>query len=80
MLTGVVGILKKQNYFEVKDSLDLYLLQVIQRLRQDQIAPLPYIENTIKNIVFNKKKIDFMKEFDNDLLKDATKTKKFETY
>ena len=72
--------LKKQNYFEVKDSLDLYLLQVIQRLRQDQIAPLPYIENTIKNIVFNKKKIDFMKEFDNDLLKDATKTKKFETY
>tara|TARA_B100000941_G_scaffold47409_1_gene29659 strand:+ start:732 stop:1523 length:792 start_codon:yes stop_codon:yes gene_type:complete len=72
--------LKKQNYFEVKDSLDLYLFQVIQRLGQDQIAPLPYIENTIKNIVFNKKKIDYMKEFDNDILEDATKTKKFETY
>jgi len=72
--------LKKQNYFEVKDSLDLYLFQVIQRLGQDQIAPLPYIENTIKNIVFNKKKIDFMKDFDNDILRDAIKTKKLETY
>ncbi len=72
--------LKKQNYFEVKDSLDLYLFNVIERLGQDQIAPLPYIENTIKNIVFNKKKIDFIKDFDNGILKDAIKTKKFETY
>tara|TARA_A100001011_G_scaffold311691_1_gene328842 strand:- start:3 stop:515 length:513 start_codon:yes stop_codon:yes gene_type:complete len=72
--------LKKQNYFEVQDSLDLYLFKVIQRLGQDQIAPLPYIKNTIKNIVFNKKKIDFTKDFDNGILKDAIKTKKFETY
>mgnify|MGYP004185953309 CR=1 FL=1 len=72
--------LKKQNYFEVKDSLDLYLFTVVERLGQNQLAPLPYIENTIKNIVFNKKKIEFLKEFDNDILKDAIKTKKFETY
>ena len=72
--------LKKQNFFEVKDSLDLYLFNVIERLGQDQIAPLPYVENTIKNIVFNKKKIDFIKDFDNGILKDAIKTKKFETY
>ena len=49
-------------------------------LDQNQIAPLPYIENTIKNIVFNKKKIGFLKEFDKDILRDAIKTKKFETY
>ena len=72
--------LKKQNYFEVQDSLDLYLFHLIQRLGQDQIAPLPYVENTIKKIVFNKKKIDFVKDFDNGILKDAIKTKKFETY
>ena len=77
---NVVYYLKKQNYFEVKDSLDLYLFQVIQRLGQDEIAPLPYVENTIKNIVFNKKKIDFIKDFDDGILKDAIKTKKFETY
>ena len=72
--------LKKQNYFEVKDSLDLYLFKVVQMLDQNQIAPLPYIEKTIKNIVFNKKKIEFLKEFDKDILRDAIKTKKFETY
>ena len=72
--------LKKENYFEVKDTLDLYLFKVVQMLDQNQIAPLPYIENTIKNIVFNKKKIGFLKEFDKDILRDAIKTKKFETY
>ena len=72
--------LKKENYFEVKDSLDLYLFKVVQMLDQNQIAPFPYIENTIKNIVFNKKKIGFLKEFDKDILRDAIKTKKFETY
>ena len=72
--------IRDRNYYEVKDSLDLYLFYIIQRLGKDQIAPLPYVENTIKNIVFNKKKIDFIKDFDDDILKDAIKTKKFETY
>ena len=72
--------LKKQKYYEVKDSLDLYLFELVERLERNQIAPLPYIENTIRNIVFNKKKIEFLKAFDNDILQDAIKTKKFETY
>ena len=48
--------LKKQNYFEVKDSLDLYLFKVVQMLDQNQIAPLPYIEKTIKKLKVTLKK------------------------
>lgn len=74
------NFLKKKKYYEVKDSLDLYLFELVERLERNELAPLPYIENTIRSIVFNKKKIEFLKVFDNDILEDAIKTTKFETY
>lgn len=72
--------LKTPNYYEVKDSLAIYLLALVERLDRGVIAPLSHVENTIKNIVFNKRKIEFLKSFDNDILQDAIKYKKFETY
>jgi hypothetical protein len=72
--------LKTPNYYEVKDSLALYLLALVDRLDRGSIAPLSYVENTIKDVVFNKRKIEFLRYFDNNILQDAIKTKKFETY
>ena len=72
--------LKSPNYYEVKDSLALYLLQLVDRLDRGNVVPLSYAKKTIENIVFNKRKIEFLKSFDNDILQDAIKTKKFETY
>jgi len=69
-----------EKYYEYKQGLNLNLFQLVERLDQNQIAPLPYIEKTIRNIIFNSKKIDFLKSFDNDILQDAIKLKKFEYY
>lgn len=72
--------LKSPGYFELKDSLALYLFELVERLEQNQMAPLSHVENTIKNIVFNQKKIDFLRSFNKDVVEDAIKTKKFEKY
>jgi hypothetical protein len=56
------------------------LLALVDRLDRGSIAPLSYVENTIKDVVFNKRKIEFLRYFDNNILQDAIKTKKFETY
>ena len=72
--------LKKTRYHEVKDTLELYLFQLVERLDRNEIAPLSYIESTVKNVVLNRKKIKFLRNFDNEILQDAIKTKKFETY
>ena len=72
--------LKKTRYHEVKDTLELYLFQLVERLDRNEIAPLSHIESTIKNIVLNRRKIEFLRNFDNEILQDAIKTKKFETY
>ena len=72
--------LKSPNYFEVEDSLALYLYQLVDRLDRGNVAPLTYVKSTIRDIVFNKRKIEFLKSFDNDILQDAIKFKKFEKY
>ena len=72
--------LKSPNYFEVKDSLVIYLFQLAERLERGNIAPISYVENTIRDILFNKKKLELLRSFDNDVLQDAIKTKKFEKY
>jgi hypothetical protein len=73
-------ILKSPNYYEVKDSLVIYLFQLAERLERGNIAPISYVENTIRDIVFNQKKLELLRSFDNDVLRDAIKTKKFERY
>lgn len=72
--------IKSPNYYEVKDSLVLYLLSLVEQLDPGNIAPLLYVEQTIKDLVFNKRKIEFLRSFDNDILQDAIKNKKFEKY
>lgn len=72
--------LKSPNYYEVKDSLALYLYQLAGRLDRGNVAPISYVENTIRDIVFNQRKLEFLRSFDIDILQDAIKTKKFEKY
>lgn len=73
-------ILKKTDYYEVKDSLALYLFKLVERLERGSVAPVSYVENTIRDIVFNQRKLKFLRSFDNEILQDAIKTKKFEKY
>ena len=64
----------------MKDSLALYLFKLVERLERGSIAPVSYVENIIRDIVFNQRKLKFLRSFDNDILHDAIKTKKFEKY
>ena len=73
-------LLKSPDYYEVKDSLALYLFQLVDRLDRGNVAPKTYVEHTIRDIVFNQRKLKFLRSFDNDILQDAIRTKKFEKY
>ena len=72
--------LKSPNYYEVEDSLVIYLFELAEKLERGNIAPISYVENTIRDILFNQKKLELLRSFDNDVLRDAIKTKKFERY
>ena len=73
-------LLKKSNFIQLQDSLGLYLMQINDVLNRNEIAPLEYVIPTIKQIVINKRKLEFIKQLEKDITKDAIKNKQFEIF
>lgn len=73
-------LLKKSNFIELKDSLGLYLMQINDVLLRNELAPIEYVMPTIKQIVMNKRKLEFIKQLEKDITKDAIKNKQFELF
>ncbi len=73
-------LLKKSNFLQLKDSINLYLMQVNDIRQQNDYAPLEYVNSSIKQIVINKRKLELIKQLENDISKDAIKNNKFEIY
>lgn len=73
-------LLKKSNFIQLKDSLGLYLMQVNEVLLRNENAPIEFVMPTIKQIVINKRKLEFIKELEKDITKDAIKNRQFEIF
>ena len=73
-------LLKKSNYVQLKDSLNLYLMQVNDVRLQNDYAPLDYVKTTIKQIVINKRKLELIKQLEKDITNDAIKNNQFQIY
>ena len=73
-------LLKKTNFLQLKDSLNLYLMQVNDVRLQNDYAPLDYVSTSIKQIVINKRKLELIKQLENDITKDAIKNNQFQIY
>lgn len=73
-------LLKKSNFLQLKDSLGVYLMQINDVLLRNETAPLEYVKPTIRQIVINKRKLEFIRELEKDITKDAIKNKQFEIY
>ena len=72
--------LKSKRFFEIEDSIDLYLVFVEEVRLRNEIAPLSHINPTLKQILLNKRKLENMRQFDNDILEEAIKNKTLEIY
>ncbi|MBL86746.1 MAG: peptidylprolyl isomerase [Winogradskyella sp.] len=73
-------LLKKSNFLQLKDSINLYLMHVNDIRLQNDYAPLEYVSKTIKQIVINKRKLELIKQLEKDISKDAIKNNKFQIY
>lgn len=74
------SLLKKSNFMELQDSLNVYLVHVNDVLSRNEQAPLEYASATIREILLNKRKQALIKELEKDITKDAIKNNEFEIY
>lgn len=75
-----VQLLKKTNFIQLADSLDLYLVHVNEVLFPNDYAPLEYVLPTVNQIVVNRRKLELIKQLEKDIIQDANRNKKFQIY
>ena len=74
------NIVKKNLFYQLEDSLELYLIKVSESALRNTIAPIDYLEPTLRQILVNKRKLEFIRNFENELYIDAIQTKELEIY
>ncbi len=68
-------LLKKSEFIQKEDSINLFLAVVTNVLNKNEISPLEYIKGNIKQILLHKRKLEVIREIEKILLKDAIKNK-----
>ena len=73
-------IVKNSLFYIKEDSLALYLIKINNYKKADDYAPLDYIYNRIKELISNKKKINYLNKIDKELIDEAINKNIFEVY
>lgn len=72
--------LKYNQYIEASDSLYLYFANIRDYRLEGSNAPVEYINDNIKSIILNIRRIKFLKEIENNIYYDALSRNRFEIY
>ena len=72
-ISNPAQFLKANNHLEVSDSAYVYFLNISEKLLVGNVAPFDYTRTQIQNMLANKRKIDYLREFGENLYKDAVR-------
>jgi len=72
--------LKKSQFFELQDSLEVYLGQVTDVLEINDIAPFEYILPDIRQLILNRRRMQYVRKLETEIIDEAIKKNEFEVY
>ena len=71
----------RRNKFIESDDTEYYYFICIRDFRfEGEFAPIEFVESSIKNILLNQRKINFLKKVDIDVYKEGLESKKFKIF
>lgn len=79
-ITDDKQFLDRNNQIELKDSVFYYLVTIQDYKLKNELAPVEYVENNIKNLILNKRKIEFLKQVEENVYKEGVRQNKFKIY
>ena len=74
------NFLKNNTFFELQDSLEVYLVVVEEVVLRNELAPLEYVTPTLKQILINKRKLELMRQFDREIIEEGLQQNTYEIY
>jgi hypothetical protein len=75
-----IQFLKANPYFETSDDSYLYFLKVDSYRITDNTSPLEFVEDEIRNIILNKRKVQLARELEDIVYEEAESNERFEIY
>ena len=72
--------LKKSQFLNLEDDNGVYLAKILDVRSVDEIAPLSFIEPTIEQVLLSRRKLDFIRNLETEVIDEAIKEKEFEVY
>jgi hypothetical protein len=75
-----IQFLRSYNYYETTDNEFLYFLKIDAYKISDNVSPLEFVKQEIKNIILNKRKVELARKLEDDVYENAAKRKDFEVF
>jgi len=72
--------LTRNNQIELNDSNYYYLVGIQEYKLKNELAPLEYMNNNIKNLILNQRKIEFLKQIEETIYIEGIQKNKFKIY
>ena len=72
--------LKNSQFFELQDSIEVYLGMVTNVLEVNDTAPFEYVEPDIRQLILNRRRLNYVKKLETEIIDEAIKKKEFEVY
>ena len=75
-----IQFLQRNKYMETEDAQFKYFLKVEEYRISDNVSPLEFVREDIKNIIINKRKVQLAQKLEEDLYEKAKTNKEFELF
>jgi len=72
--------LKNSQFFELEDAIGVYLGKIEETKDVNDIAPLSFIKPTIEQVLLSRRKMDYLRKLETELLDEAIKDNEFEVF
>jgi hypothetical protein len=75
-----IQFLKTNPYYETSDGEFLYFLKVDAYQISDNISPLEFVKEDIRNVLLNKRKVELARALEDEVYENAVKQQNFEIF
>ncbi|MCT4613497.1 MAG: hypothetical protein N4A49_01330 [Marinifilaceae bacterium] len=72
--------IRKNKYYECEDASFYYFIKILKYKIKDSYSPIEFIRDDIRKIIINKRKIEYIKNLEENIFSDAEKKNKFKIY
>jgi hypothetical protein len=74
------NFLKRNTFYETSDSTSAYLVSIRDYRLRYSLAPLEYVRDDIKRIIWNTRRFEFIQSLENGIYNEALKQNNFKIY